>query len=126
MLSDEKEVIGMKEGKWYCAKCDVEMKKSILDSYEYEEEIPLHDVRCYKCPKCGEIFFTEKQADRMEEETEKLKEQMFVFIRKVGYSGKSLTINIPEDIASHLKVEKGQEVRIRPLNKKGFFVEVKK
>lgn len=115
----------MKEGKWYCVKCNVEVKKSILDTYEYEEGILLHDVECYKCPKCGELFFTENQADKMEKRTEKLKKQMFFFVRKIGYSGKSLTITIPESLASHLKVKRGQKVKIRPLNKKGFMVEVK-
>ena len=116
----------MKEGVWYCAKCNVEVEKHILDTYEYEEGISIHDVECLRCPKCGEIMFTERQADKMEEMTEKIKKQMFVFVRKVGYSGRSLIISIPEDLASHLKVQKGQEVRIRPINKKGFLVEVKK
>lgn len=126
MLSNkEKKKIGMKEGKWYCAKCNVEIKKSILDSYEYIEGIPLHDVECLRCPKCNQISFTDRQADKMEKRTEKLKGQMFFFVRKIGYSGKSLTITIPESLASHLKVKKGQKVKIRPLNKKGFMVEVK-
>jgi hypothetical protein len=97
-----------------------------LDTYEYEEGIPIHNIECLRCPKCGELMFTERQADKMEEITEKLKQQMFVFVRKVGYSGKSLIVSIPEDLASHLKVEKGQKVSIRPIDKKGFFVEIKK
>lgn len=126
MLSHKKEGIDMKEEILYCAKCKVEMKKSILDSYEYVEGIPIHNVECYKCPKCDELFFTEEQADKMEEMTEKQKEEMFIFVRKVSYSGKSLIITIPEDLASHLEIEKGQRVKIMPMDKKGFLVEVKK
>lgn len=83
MLSNEKKEIDMKEGKWYCAKCNVEMKKTILDRYEYEEGVPLYDVEGYKCPRCNELFFTERQADKMERATEKIKEKMFVFVRKM-------------------------------------------
>ena len=116
----------MKEGKWHCAACKVEMRKHILNTYEYEVGILLHDVECLRCPKCGEIFFTERQADKMYERTEKIKQELFGFVRKVGYSGKSLIVSIPEDLASHLKIEKGRRVRIRPYSNKGFFVEVKK
>lgn len=116
----------MKEGKWYCANCNVEVKKHILDTYEYEEGIPIHNIECLKCPKCERFTFTEKQVDKMEKMTKKMKEQMFIFVRKVSYSGKSLIITIPEDLASHLKVKKGQKVKIRPIDKRGFLVEVRK
>jgi len=126
VLSDEEAEIDMKEGKWYCAKCKVEMKKTILDTYEYVEGIPIHDVEGYRCSKCDELFFTEKQADKMERMTKKQKEHMFMFVRKVSYSGRSLIITIPEDLATHLDIERGQKVKIMPMDKKGFLVEVKK
>lgn len=50
-----------------CTKCKEEMKKVILDSYEYTEGFPLFDVPAYQCKKCGNLFFTEGVVDRMEE-----------------------------------------------------------
>ncbi len=48
-----------------CAKCKEEMKKVILDSYEYMEGFPLFDVPAYQCKKCGNLFFTEDMTDKI-------------------------------------------------------------
>ncbi|MEM0437891.1 MAG: AbrB/MazE/SpoVT family DNA-binding domain-containing protein [Candidatus Micrarchaeia archaeon] len=46
------------------------------------------------------------------------------FERKVSYSGKSLIISIPEDLARYMGVSKGSRVKVIPVNKKAFLVEV--
>lgn len=116
----------MEEGKIYCAKHDVPMEEVILDTYEYIEGLPLRNVLAYKCPKDGEIFFTEEQADRLEQTSRAMRIHAFAFKRKVTYSGKSLAVTIPEDLAAYLGLQKGKPVRILPLDKRGFIVEVKK
>lgn len=57
-------------GKIYCVECTVAMEKATLSTYEYQEGCVLNNVDAFKCPDCGEIFFTEKQAQDMEKRTE--------------------------------------------------------
>lgn len=54
----------IKEG-IYCAKCNVEMKKTILPEYEYIECYPIHNVEAFKCPECNNVFFTEEQTKEL-------------------------------------------------------------
>jgi len=100
----------------------VELKPAILANYEYEEDIPLHNVSALKCPKCDNVVFTEKQADELESRTEELKKRTFGFPRKVTISGKSLVVGIPSELAEHLHIKKGQKVRILP-SRNGFLVQ---
>lgn len=118
--------MSMKEDvKILCGKCEHEMKKGILDNYEYEFGFPIK-AECYICENCGNITFTEEQADLMKKRTEKLKKSRFGFERKVTYSGKSLTISIPTDLASNLHLKKGEKVRLIPVDQKSFYVELEK
>ncbi len=111
-------------GKMICKKCDVEAKGVVLDSYEYEEGIPLRKVNAYECPNCKEFIFTEDQVEEMEQKTDMIKSEMFAFNRKVTISGRSLVINIPEDLVKHMKIIKGNTVKIIPAGKKRFIVEI--
>lgn len=69
------------------------------------------------------LFFTAGQVDEMERRTDLIKAHSFAFERKVTVSGRSLSINIPEDLARHLHVLKGKAVRLIPLDDKRFMVE---
>lgn len=106
----------------FCAKCDVEMKLSVIPRYDYEEGYVLHNIQAYQCPKCNRIFFTEEQAHEMELRTKELKEYEFGFERKVTISGKSLVVGIPSELADHLSIKQGQKVRIIPVAKYGFMI----
>ncbi len=112
----------MEEGKMYCAHCDEEMKLVILPNYEFEEGVTLHTVRSYKCPRCKQLFFTEVQAKEMEARTNELKEYTFGFKRKVTISGRSLVLGIPVELAEHIHLEQGTEVKIVPVSNDGFMV----
>ena len=52
-----------------CSTDKVEAREVVLDNYEYEEGILLHDVPAYECPICGEFIFTEAQVNEMEQKT---------------------------------------------------------
>ena len=52
-------------GTMTCTKDGVEATEVVLERYEYEEGIPLHNVPAYECPACGEFIFTEAQVDEM-------------------------------------------------------------
>lgn len=111
-------------GKIICMKCKVQAKEVILESYEYEEGIPLRNVSAYECLDCNEFIFTEDQVEKMEERTDMIKSEMFAFNRKITISGRSLVINIPEDLVKHMNILKGKMVKIIPSGKKRFIVEI--
>jgi len=49
---------------------------------------------------------------------------MFAFERKVTVSGRSLVINLPEDLIKHMNIVKGKKVKIFPDGRRKFIVEV--
>ena len=116
MLHGQKEKMAteMKEGAVYCAKCDSEMRSTVLPSYEYLEGHALSNVPASNCPKCGNIFFTKQQAAEMKQRTKTLVESTFGFHRKITVTGRSLAVTIPQELASHLNLSKGATVKIIP------------
>ena len=116
MLHGQKEKMAteMKEGTVYCAKCDSEMRPVVLPSYEYLEGHALSNVPAYKCPECGNVFFTKQQAADMKQRTKTLVESTFGFHRKITVTGRSLAVTIPQELASHLNLSKGVTVKIIP------------
>lgn len=112
----------VKEGDIFCAKCNKKMLKVVLPSYEYEEGLTLHNVEAFKCKKCKQRFFTEEQAEVLEQKTMEIKKHAFVFVRKITRSGKSLAINIPEDLVNYSKLRQGLHIKIMPLDKNSFIV----
>lgn len=111
--------------KLMCKKCNEETRKVKLPRYEHEKGIVLEDVDAFQCPNCGEFVFTEKQIDEIEKRTEAIKVHKFSFERKITVSGRSLVINIPEDIVRHMKLSKGKKTRLTPLDDKSFLVQIK-
>jgi len=111
-------------GKIVCKKCNIEAKEVVLENYEYEEGIPLRNVNAHECSNCKEFIFTEDQVEEMEQKTDMIKSEMFAFNRKVTISGRSLVINIPEDLVKHMNILKGKMVKIIPAGKKRFIVEI--
>ncbi len=110
-------------GKIICKKCGIEAREAVLESYEYEEGILLRNVPTYECPKCGEFVFTETQVEDMERKTDLIKAEMLAFERKVTISGRSLCLNLPEDLVKHMNIIKGKNVKIIPAGRKRFIVE---
>ncbi len=70
----------------------------------------------YKCPKCGEVEFTEKQMRKMLAQKEKLLK--IAVTRKIGQVGGSLVLRIPRSVEEALNLEKGEDVKIIVENKK--------
>ncbi len=112
----------MKENTPYCVKCDEEMQEVLLPRYEYEESVVLHNVGAFRCNSCEKLFFTKQQAKVMKTRTRELKEYTFGFERKVLVSGKSLVVEIPQELAEHLDIHQGQTVKIYPLANEGLVV----
>ena len=55
---------------------------------------------------------------------ENIRKKGLIFERKVSYAGRSLIITIPEDLARHMGIKKGDKTKLMPVGKKGFLVEV--
>ena len=110
--------------KLICKKCKEEAKKVMLKKYEHEKGIVLENVEAYECPRCKEFIFTEKQIEDIENTTDFIKVHKFSFKRKLTVSGRSLVINIPEDVVRHMKLEKGKTTKLTPLDDKHFVVEI--
>src|SRR3990167_9186857 len=102
--------------KLICKKCKLEARKVVLNKYEHEKGIVLEHVEAYECPNCGEFVFTEKQLEEIERRTEAIKVHKFSFERKITISGRSLVINIPEDMVRHMKLTKGKKAKLIPLD----------
>ena len=107
-----------------CTKCNKKVKEVILPVYEHERGIPLKNVKAFQCPKCNEFVFDEKQVEEIEKRTETIKVHKFAFERKLTVSGRSLVINLPEDIVRHMKLSKGVKARLIPLDDKKLLLEV--
>lgn len=107
---------------WECGKCGAVMTRVSLPRYEYEEGYTLHNVPAYRCPQGHNVFFTEEQAHEMERRTDELKKYTFGFERKVTVSGRSLVLAIPSELAEHLRLKKGQKVRLFPIAREGLMV----
>lgn len=112
-------------GKITCARCGIQARKKVLPSYEHEEGIPLKNVEAFVCKKCGEFIFTEKQMKEIEKRTETIRVHRFAFERKLTISGRSLVINLPEDLVRHMRILKGMVARLVPLDDKRFLVEIR-
>lgn len=108
--------------KIYCANCNILMQKSILSEYEYLVGLPLKNIPTYKCPRCKQIFFTEKQSASMERKSQAMEQSRFGFERKITISGKSLAVTIPSELAEHLMLKQGSKVKIMPLSNETILV----
>ncbi len=71
-------------------------------------------VEGYECTNCGEEIFTHEQAMKGEETS--MKKDVWGkglwLERKVTTIGNSPAVVIPKDIARHLRIKKGKEIRI--------------
>ena len=107
-----------------CVKHNAVMQKQLLPTYEHEDGIVLKDVEAMVCPVDNDFTFTEKQIEEVERRTEAIKVHLFTFKRKITISGRSLVINLPEDLARHMHLVKGTIAKLRPIDDKRFMVEV--
>lgn len=94
-----------------CANCKSRMKKKMI-----KLDLPRGSimVQGYECPKCGEEIFTHEQTLKGEEtamEKDVWGKGLWLE-RKVTTVGNSPAVVIPRDIARHLHIKKGKEIKI--------------
>jgi hypothetical protein len=76
------------------------------------------------CQKCGEKFFTEEASDKIDQIAKKKGLWGLEKKSKISYSGNSLIVRIPKEIADFMGLTKGKNIEIHPEGKKKIVVEI--
>ena len=99
-------------------KCIVCNGHTVKKAVEYREfGTSLGSFKADVCSKCGETYFDEDTAMRIQQKSKDL--GLFGLARKakIAKVGNSIAIRIPKELAEFLKLEKGKEVVIVPEGK---------
>ncbi|MEK6820162.1 MAG: AbrB/MazE/SpoVT family DNA-binding domain-containing protein [Nanoarchaeota archaeon] len=106
-----------------CALCEGKLKRKMVDYKIYGESIGKFPAMV--CISCGEQWFDENTAKKIEE-VEK-KEDLFGLSRetKVSYSGNSLIIRIPKELAKFMGIKKETLVVMYPEDKNKLCITIK-
>ena len=105
-----------------CPICNGKLKKVKADYEYYDIYIGKFDAE--KCLECGEIFFTENASDKIDRIAKEKGLWGLERRSKISYSGNSLIVRIPKDIAEFLDLKNGKEIQIHPEGKKKLVVEI--
>jgi YgiT-type zinc finger domain-containing protein len=105
-----------------CPMCDGKLKKGRSRFSYHDIEFGEYDADI--CAKCGEVFFTEEASDEIDRKAKELGLWGLEARSKVSYSGNSLMVRIPREIAEFMDLEKGDGIRIHPEGKKRLVVEL--
>jgi YgiT-type zinc finger domain-containing protein len=76
------------------------------------------------CTSCNEIFFTEAASDAIDKKAKEAGLWGLEKRGKIGYSGNSLIVRIPKKIAEFMELKKGEDILIKPEDKKRLVIEV--
>lgn len=104
-------------------KCIMCEGKTIRKDVEYKEfGISLGDFKADVCKKCGETYFNEETAEKIQAKSKQM--GLFGLTKKVKIAeiGNSIAIRIPKEIAEFLKLDKGKEVTIFPESKQALHI----
>jgi len=106
-----------------CALCNGKLKGRLIEYSVYG--VSLGKFPAKVCEKCNEQWFDEETSRKIEEAEKKA--DLFGLSResKVSYSGNSLIIRIPKDIAKFMNLTKDSEVVIYPENKNKISIDLK-
>ena len=106
-------------------KCVICGGNALTKTTEYREYgVLLGNFKAQICKKCGEIFFDEETAEKIQSKSKELGLFGLAKKAKVAEVGNSVAIRIPKGIASFVGLKKGKEVTITPESKHGFHIEV--
>ncbi len=105
-----------------CIMCGGKTIKRNVDYREYG--IYLGNFKADVCGKCGETYFDEETAEKIQAKSKELGLFGLAKKAKVAEIGNSIAIRIPKEIAEFLNLKKGKEVTILPENKHGLHIDV--
>ena len=106
-----------------CALCEGKLKEKKIDYKIYGESIG--EFSALVCSSCGEKWFNEETAKKIEEKEKKL--GLFGLSRetKISYSGNSLIIRIPKELAKFMNLKKETNIIIYPEDKNKLSISIK-
>ena len=105
-----------------CIMCGGNTVKSAVDYSEYG--ILFGNFKAEVCKKCGETYFDERTAEKIQNKSKELGLFGLAKKAKVAEIGNSIAIRIPKEIAAFLNLKKGKEVTIVPESKHGLHIDV--
>ena len=105
-----------------CVICDGKTTGKLIEHKEFG--ISLGNFKAEVCQKCGEIFFDEKTAEKIQQKSKQM--GLFGIAKKarIAEIGNSIAIRIPKEIAKFLDLKKGREVTMFPKSKHGLHIDV--
>jgi len=106
-----------------CILCKGELKKKIVDYEIYGKSIGKFPALV--CNSCNEQWFEESTAKRIEEVEKNTGIFGLSVETKIGYSGNSLIIRIPKELAKFMNLKKETRVILYPENKEKLCVTIK-
>lgn len=105
-----------------CVLCGGKTARKLV---EYKElGVSLGRFNADVCEKCGESYFDEQTAARIQSKSKELGLFGLAKRAKVAEVGNSLAIRIPKEIAEFLELKKGMEVTLVPQDRRDLHVHV--
>ena len=105
-----------------CPICEKTMKRKKVP-YSIGD-ISLDDYEADVCSSCGEVFFTEESSDAIDKKAKEIGIWGLEKKGKIGYSGNSLIVRIPKNVADFMNLKKGKGIVIKPEDKKHLLIEI--
>ena len=106
-------------------KCIICSGETIKKNVEYRESgVLLGTFSANICQKCGETYFDEKVAEKIQQKSKQMGLFGLAKKAKVAQIGNSIAIRIPKEIAEFLKLKKGKEVIIFPESKNDLHINI--
>ena len=105
-----------------CPICNGKLKMTKTEFSFYD--VPFGKFDAEVCQKCGENFFTEEASDKIDQIAKKKGLWGLEKKSKISYSGNSLIVRIPKEIADFMGLTKGKKIEIHPEGKKKIVVEI--
>ena len=106
-----------------CALCNGKLKKEIVEYKVYGKGIGKFPAMV--CEKCDEQWFDEKTAKDIETAEKEAKIFGLSVETSISYSGNSLIIRIPKELAKFMNLKKETRVILYPENKEKLCIAIK-
>lgn len=99
--------------------------QTIKKNVDYKESgVLVGNFTAFVCQKCGETYFDEKTAEKIQHKSKQMGLFGLAKKAKVAEIGNSIAIRIPKEIAEFLKLKKGKEVTIFPESRNDLHISV--
>jgi len=105
-----------------CPMCGGRLRKGRREYFYGGISLGEHEAEV--CERCGEVFFTEEASDAIDLLAKERGVWGLEARTKVSYSGNSLIVRIPKEIAEYMGIKRGDGVRIHPEGKQRIVVEL--